>query len=131
MASCHIHLSATHFHFLSMQLLDMVGSHLERPTIHAIFKHNYPHLITMCTKELDEAKRIYDHQLDHASTIQGPQISKNMPQCAGVLKWCQELRERVTGSVEKFKTMGHGYVNHSIRELKGSNFRMVLITLSV
>ena len=42
------------------------------------------------------------------SGFPGPVLNKNMPRAAGVLKWCQELRDRVNSSMDKFKSIENG-----------------------
>ena len=37
-------------------------------------------------------------------------INKNMPPIAGALRWSQELRERVSGGMEKLKMICHKWV---------------------
>ena len=54
-----------------LQLLDMMGSFLERPLIQKDFRENYHVLVRMCDQELDSAKVIFDDQLARASTAQG------------------------------------------------------------
>lgn len=39
----------------------------------------------------------------------GPILNKNMPTVAGILKWSQELRDRVNTSVDKLKSLDKGY----------------------
>eukprot|EP00731_Ephydatia_muelleri_P037632 Em0524g1a len=90
------------------KLLEMMGSLLERPLIHKDFQYKYPHLLSMYSQELDEAKKIYDRQLALRHTPAGPAINKNMPSVAGLLKWSQELRERVDSHMEKMRKVNHG-----------------------
>lgn len=85
-----------------------MGSLLERPLIHKDFQYKYPVLVSMYSEELDEAKKIYDYQLALRHTPAGPAINKNMPSVAGLLKWSQELRERVNGHMEKLRGVNHG-----------------------
>ena len=86
-------------------MLDMMGSLLERPIVHGIFKHNYPILVQICNENLDDAKIIFDQQLARGKTDQGPILNKNMPVVAGILKWCQEMRDRVESFMEKLKDL--------------------------
>ncbi|XP_064397591.1 dynein beta chain, ciliary-like isoform X3 [Halichondria panicea] len=92
----------------AFKLLDMVGTLIERPIICSDFNHKYPVLVQWCDEELDQAKSIYDRQLALMNTPQGPVLNKNMPRAAGVLKWCQELRDRVNSSMDKFKSIENG-----------------------
>ena len=38
----------------------------------------------------------------------GPMLHKNMPRVAGMLKWCQELRDRVNSSLDKLRSLDKG-----------------------
>ena len=95
------------------KLLEMMGSLLERPVIHEDFKTKYPILLSMYNQELDQAKMIFDEQMKAAESPSGPVINKNMPHVAGVLKWAQELRERIGQNMGKLRAINHGYVCHN------------------
>ena len=86
----------------------MMGSLIERPLIHQDFQHKYPILLAMFDHELDNAKLIFDQQVTLAQTPSGPVINKNMPYVAGVLKWTQELRDRISQGMEKLQMLNHG-----------------------
>lgn len=86
----------------------MVGTLLERPIIDKNFQSKYAVLIDMCDKELTEVKRLFDLQMSLAQSPSGPAVNKNMPPVAGVLRWCQELKERTQLSLEKLKKVEHG-----------------------
>ena len=92
----------------------MMGSLIERPLIHKDFQHKYPILLAMFDQELDNAKLIFDQQVALAQTPSGPVINKNMPYVAGVLKWTQGLRERITQSMERLQMLNHGWVKDLI-----------------
>ena len=62
----------------------------------------------MFDQELDNAKLIFDQQVALAQTLSGPVINKNMPYVAGVLKWTQELRDRIGQGMEKLQMLNHG-----------------------
>ena len=59
------------------QLLDMVGSLIERTIVHRDFQHKYPILVEWYSQELDDAKSIYDRQLSLAKTPQGTHVYYN------------------------------------------------------
>ena len=40
--------------------------------------------------------------------VVGPILNKNMPRVAGILKWCQELRDRVNSGMDKMKNIDNG-----------------------
>ena len=85
----------------------MMGTLLERPIIREKFEHKYLILLQMVNQEMDAVKKLFDNQLSLAQTT-GPVINKNMPRVAGVLKWCQEIRERVHLSIDKLRAVNHG-----------------------
>ena len=89
------------------KLLEMMGSLIERPLIQKDFRFKYPILLSMVNKELDQAKVIFDQQIKMMHSPSGPVVNKNMPRVAGLLKWSQELKGRVSGSMEKLKMINH------------------------
>ena len=93
---------------LLSQLIDMLSTLLERPIVHECFKHKYPILIEMCSKELDAIKVTFDGQMNCIANSHGPVINKNMPPVAGVLMWSQELRNRSELTVGKLKLLHTG-----------------------
>ena len=91
------------------KLLEMMGPLVERPVIQKEFCKKYPILLSKYSEELDQAKQIFDHQMELLQSSSSPVINKNMPRIAGLLKWTQELTERVGLSMEKLKAINHGY----------------------
>lgn len=90
------------------KLFEMMGPLLERPLIQKDFRYKYPILLSMYNEELDQAKMIFDRQMTCLQSPSGPVINKNMPRVAGLLKWAQELKERIGGGMEKLKQINHG-----------------------
>lgn len=83
----------------------MMGPLIERPHIQQDFQTKYPTLLSMYEQELDQAKVLYDRQQALAQSPAGPEINKNMPYVAGLLKWSQGLWERVAGGMERIKML--------------------------
>ena len=89
--------------------MDCFGSLLERPLIHADFEHKYPILLKMFERELDQAKVIFDVQMEASGDQKTPPINKNMPHVAGALKWSNELNDRITKPMHALKlSLNHG-----------------------
>ena len=86
----------------------MMGTLIERPLIANNFKHKYPILLNMCNEELDLIKRMFDKQMALMNTSSGPVVHKNMPRVAGLLRWSQELSERMGLMMSKVKSLNHG-----------------------
>ena len=59
------------YYILFFQLLEMMGSIIERPLVHRDFQFKYPLLLTMYDRELDEGKAIFNqqHALQQASQV--------------------------------------------------------------
>ena len=92
------------------KLFEMMGPLLERPIIQKDFRYKYPIMLDMYSEELDQAKVIFDRQMQRLQGASGPVINKNMPRVAGLLKWTQELKERIGLGMEKLKQINHGSV---------------------
>ena len=86
----------------------MIGSLVGRPLIHKDFQHKYPLVVSMYSQELHEVKTIFDCQLLRVQSSMGPLLNKNMPPVAGLLRWAQELRERITSGFERLKDLDVG-----------------------
>lgn len=104
---------------LSFQMLDMMGSLLDRPVIYKFFQHNYLELVKMCNSELDDAKVIYDKQRARAKTPEGPILGKNMPPVAGILRWCQQLRDRVNSFMDRLTILNNELVRVATNSSSG------------
>lgn len=96
--------------FTVQQLLDIMGSLLERGMIKKDFEEKYPAVIETVHKELDMVKVIYDKQMEIKETMSKAAIHKNMPKVSGSLRWAQELRERISIPMGNFKHLEHPYV---------------------
>ena len=82
---------------------------LDRPLIHADFEYKYPVLLKMYEEELDQAKVIFDAQMNLANDEGTPPINKNMPHVAGAMKWSHELRDRISKPMHALKlSVNHG-----------------------
>ena len=90
------------------KLFEMMGPLLERPLIQRDFHFKYPIVLSMYSEELDQAKVIFDRQMEAIQSVSGPVINKNMPRVAGLLTWTHELKERIGGGMEKLKQINHG-----------------------
>ena len=84
-----------------------MGTLLERPLIKKDFQTKFPLIIKAVDTELDAVKKLYDQQMSSIHTSDG-MVDKNMPKVAGLLRWSQELTERVQMMMEKFSTLNHG-----------------------
>ncbi len=90
------------------KLMEMIGPLIERPLIQKDFRYKYPVLLSMFNRDLDQAKMIFDRQMELMQEPSGPVVNKNMPRVAGLLKWTQELKERIGLAMEKLKLVNHG-----------------------
>ena len=93
------------------QLLDIMGTLLERELIKKDFQVKYPILVQMMNKEMDMAKAIYDNQMQIKHEKGKTPIHKNMPAVTGGLKWAQELKQRISEPMSSYKRLDHPYVD--------------------
>lgn len=95
--------------FIAFQLLDIMGSLLDRELIKKDFDEKYPLIVKMMDKELDVAKSVYDDQMASKKENGKAVLHKNMPKVSGSLRWAQELRERISAPMGNFKSLEHRY----------------------
>ena len=96
------------------KLVDIFGSLLERPLIKEDFDPNYPLMVSMMDDELNQAKQIYDKHMAIKEETGKMPIHKNMAKVSGSLKFAQELRERISTPMNRFKMTEHPYVSLSL-----------------
>ena len=89
------------------QLIDVMGSLLERPLIKKDFEDKYPEVVRMLDELLDEAKAMYDAQVAFKKAQGWAPVHKNMAKVSGSLRWAQEIRDRITIPVSNFKHLDH------------------------
>ncbi|CAF2910762.1 unnamed protein product [Rotaria sp. Silwood2] len=87
------------------KLIHIFGLLLERPMIHHDFEKNYPIILEQVEREMDDAKQIYDEQMDIQQEQGSIQLDRNMPKVAGSLMWAEELKQRYTQPMEQFRAV--------------------------
>ena len=87
------------------KLILILGSLAERKLIKDKFQCKYSIYINMFRKDLDTCKVIFDSM---TSRPEGPILHKNMPPVSGALRWAQDLRERISISMNNIRTLNHG-----------------------
>lgn len=81
----------------SFKLVHSFQGLLDRPLIDAMVKGKYHRLLTTFNAELDDVKVIFDREKA------APTLGKNMPPTAGTKRFCRQLRNRITASMELFR----------------------------
>ncbi len=68
-------------------------------------------IVKLMNKEMDDIKKIFDNQ--NANLIQNKplQFHRNLPEVSGILKWSQELRDRVKRPILNFERL----IDHPIK----------------
>lgn len=95
------------------KLITILGNLLERKTIKQDFEPKYSQIVSALEAEMDSTKKIYDEQKKLKDANEQIEVHRNMPDVSGGLKWCQELRDRVTKPMESFKKLIEHPVAHS------------------
>lgn len=85
------------------KLIHIFGSLLERPIIARDFAKGYPVILEQIEREMDDAKQIFDQQMDYQHEHGSIQLDRNMPKVAGSLMWAEELKQRYTQPMEQFR----------------------------
>lgn len=92
-----------------IQLLDILGSLVERPLIRQEFNEKYPRIVTMMAEELYKVKQIYDENLAIIDKTGKMEVHKNMAKVSGYLKWTNELKNRITIPMTELRKIEHPY----------------------
>jgi hypothetical protein len=87
------------------KLIHTFGSLLERSIIHNDFESNYSIILEQIEHEMDEAKQIFDQQMEIQEEQGSIQLDRNMPKVAGSLMWAEELKQRYTQPMEQFRAL--------------------------
>ena len=82
-----------------------MGTLLERKTIKTDFDPKYAKIVDRLEEEMDDTKKIYDIQNAFRLSKSNLVVHRNMPDVSGALKWCQELKERITKPMEYFNKL--------------------------
>ncbi|CAK8676513.1 unnamed protein product [Clavelina lepadiformis] len=92
----------------AFKLIAMFGVLLDRPLIREDMWPKYPVLLELFHKELDEAKIIFDRQMEIGKKRDGYYpVNKNMPLVAGAIRWAKELRDRIEAPYNNFRHIHH------------------------
>lgn len=109
----------------------ILGNLLERKTIKTDFEPRYGQIVTMLENEMDSTKKIYDEQKSHKEKENEIRVHRNMPDVSGGLKWCHELKDRVTKPMDTFKRLiDHPVVNSEQMERVNKKYKELLDLLS-
>lgn len=82
-----------------------MGNLLERKQIKQDFDPKYAQIVVLLEEEMDHTKKIYDAQKNVQETQNEIEVHRNMPEVSGALKWCQELKDRISKPMESFKKL--------------------------
>jgi hypothetical protein len=90
-----------------------LGNLVERKTIKQDFEPKLYQLLELLESEMDTTKRIYDEQKRVKEIYNEVLVHRNMPDVSGALKWCQELRYRISKPMDLFKKLVDSSISHS------------------
>ncbi len=92
------------------KLITILGALLDRKAIAQDFDPKYYLLADMLELEMDDVKKIFDEQDTKRKNKQQIHVHRNMPDVSGALKWCQELRDRISKPMESMRRL----INHDV-----------------
>ncbi|CAF0885207.1 unnamed protein product, partial [Didymodactylos carnosus] len=84
------------------KLISILGSMVERQTIHQAFVKNYFRLTQSVEKEMDTCHEIYEKQMAYRQVHGVIELHRNQPPIAGSLEWVDEMRARINEPVDYF-----------------------------
>ena len=109
------------------KLITILGTLLERDTLRNDFDPKYVKIVNILEEEMDETKKIYDEQKLKKDSDQQIAVHRNMPDVSGGLKWCQELRDRISKPMEYFnKLIDHPVCKSDQMERVNKKFQELL-----
>ena len=85
---------------------------LERPTIKRDFESKYSVIVRLLEEEMDSTKKIFDKQVKIKQANKPVEVHRNLPEVSGLLKWCQELRDRIQNPMQSFNKL----IDHPIKD---------------
>ena len=85
-----------------LKLITILGTLLERNVIKNDFDSKYAYIVELLEEEMDNTKKLYDIQKNIKDSTEHLDVHRNMPEISGGLKWCQELKERITMPMKTF-----------------------------
>jgi dynein heavy chain len=113
------------------KLITILGNLLERKTIKHDFEPRYVQIVEMLENEMDSTKKIYDEQKGLKLKEDRINVHRNMPEVSGGLKWCQELKDRVSKPMELFKKLiDHPITNSEQMERVNKKYKELLDLLN-
>jgi len=95
------------------KLITILGPLLERKAISQDFHPKYFLLADMLELEMDDVKKIFDEQDAKRKNKQQIDVHRNMPDVSGALKWCQEIRDRISKPMDSMRRLNHQEVLNS------------------
>ena len=90
-----------------------MGNLVERKTVKQDFELKFYQLLDLLESEMNTTKRIYDEQKRVKEMHNEVLVHRNMPDVSGALKWCQELKDRITKPMNLFKKLVDSSASHS------------------
>ena len=90
-----------------------MGNLVDRKTIKINFEPKYLIIVNLLEAEMDTTKVIYDEQNKLKDSANEILVHRNMPDVSGALKWCQELKDRISKPMENFKKLVDNPIVHS------------------
>ena len=108
-------------------MITILGNLLDRKTIKIDFEPKYIEIVTLLDQEMDATKKIYDKQKSLKDNQQALEVHRNMPDVSGGLKWCQELRDRISKPMDQFrKLIDHPIAHSDQMELVNKKYKELL-----
>ncbi|CAF3393401.1 unnamed protein product [Rotaria sp. Silwood1] len=89
------------------KLISILGSMLERPTIHEAFVRNYRRITLTVEQEIDACHEIYERQMAYKKEHGTIELHRNKPPIAGSIEWVDEMKDRINEPLDAFSKLDY------------------------
>ena len=89
------------------KLLQIFGDLVQRSLIALELSDKIPMLVTKLSEEMEDATKIFERQKEAIRGKRKPKLEKNMPDISGQIKFAEEIKTKISGSVKCFKNLNH------------------------
>ena len=89
------------------KLLQIFGDLVQRSLIALELSDKIPLLVSKLNEEMEDATKIFERQKETLRGQRKPKLERNMPSISGQLKFAEEIKTKISGSVKCFKNLNH------------------------
>ena len=112
------------------KLLQIFGDLVQRSLIALELSDKMPLLVMKLNDEMEDAQKVFDKQRTRIKHNRKPKLEKNMPRVSGQIKFCEEIKIKITKSMKAFKNLNHPICYSSGAELVFKKYKKITAEIS-